>query len=94
MKNDQGIASGCVAIIGLVVSILYLANLTFGILEIPDNLPIIGNLDEVFFSGVLFASLARFGIYLPFGNRPTQNENAIAQQLKDSRKRSNESDVT
>lgn len=94
MKNDQGIASGCVAVIGLVVSILYLANLTFGILEIPDNLPIIGNLDEVFFSGVLFTSLARFGIHLPFGNRPSQNENAIAQRPKDSRGRRDESDLT
>ena len=53
------------AILGTIVSILYLANLTFGIVEIPDNLPIIGNLDEVFFSGVLFASLSRLGIRLP-----------------------------
>ena len=83
MKNDQSFATGCMAVIGLIVSVLYLANLTFGILEIPDNLPIIGNLDEVFFSGVMFASLARFGIYLPFGNRPSQNDNTVAQRPKE-----------
>lgn len=93
MKNDQSVGSGCVAVIGIVVSVLYLANLTFGILEIPDNLPIVGNLDEVFFSGILFASLARFGIHLPFGNRPSQNENKVMQHPKDSRGRSDVSDL-
>ena len=83
MKNDHSFATGFMAVIGVIVSVLYLANLTFGILEIPDNLPIIGNLDEVFFSGILFASLARFGIYLPFGNRPSQNENNVAQRPKE-----------
>lgn len=55
--------------VGVVVSLTYLANLTAGIIEIPDNLPIVGNMDEVFFSGVLFASLARLGINLPVGQR-------------------------
>lgn len=53
------------ALLGVFISLLYLANLTFGIIEIPDNLPIIGNIDEVFFSGVLFASLSQLGIKLP-----------------------------
>ncbi len=53
------------ALLGTAVSIFYLANLTFGVIEIPDNLPLIGNLDEVFFSGLLFASLSRLGIRLP-----------------------------
>jgi hypothetical protein len=53
------------AFIGVLISLLYLANLTFGIIEVPDNLPIIGNIDEVFFSGVLFASLSQLGIKLP-----------------------------
>ena len=53
------------ALAGVAVSVLYLANLTFGVIEIPDNLPLVGNLDEVFFSGLLFASLSRLGIRLP-----------------------------
>jgi len=60
-------ASKLVALGGVVVSCVYLANLTFGgiiPLEIPDALPIIGNLDEVFFSGVLLASLNHLGIPL------------------------------
>lgn len=69
MANDRGCVSGCLAIFGLMLSVLYLSNITMGIIEIPDNLPLIGNLDEVFFSGVLFASLARFGINLPVGQR-------------------------
>ena len=51
-----------VAVMGTIFSMLYLANLTFGVLEIPDNLPLIGNIDEVIASGILFACLSRLGI--------------------------------
>ncbi|HAN99254.1 MAG TPA: DUF1232 domain-containing protein [Planctomycetaceae bacterium] len=54
------------AISGVLLSTLFLMNLTFGLIEIPDNLPIVGNLDEVAASALLFASLARLGIHLPF----------------------------
>lgn len=48
---------------GLAVSAAYLANLGAGFIgEIPDILPGIGNLDEVFFSGLLIMSLHRLGI--------------------------------
>ncbi len=57
--------SGCLAVIGLIVSVIYLANLSAGFIEIPDNLPVVGNLDEVFFSGILFASLAQLGYEIP-----------------------------
>jgi hypothetical protein len=64
-----------VALGGVVISAAYLANLTAGVipLEIPDVLPGVGNLDEVFFSGVLIASLAKLGINIipgMSGNRP------------------------
>ena len=55
------------AIGGVLISLLFLSNLTFGgfiPLEIPDALPIIGNLDEVFFTGVLLTSLGYLGIPL------------------------------
>ncbi len=54
------------AFLGVLVSLLYLANLTFGIVEIPDNIPLVGNIDEVFFSGLLFTSLSHLGIRLPW----------------------------
>jgi len=36
---------------------LYLLNFTMGVFEIPDNLPIIGNLDELAASLLLFQSV-------------------------------------
>jgi uncharacterized membrane protein YkvA (DUF1232 family) len=36
---------------------LYLLNFTLGVFEIPDNLPVIGNLDELAASGLLFHSI-------------------------------------
>ena len=51
-----------VAIAGL-VSLLYLINPTAGILEfIPDNLPLIGNLDEGAAMAILLSSLRYFGL--------------------------------
>ena len=62
-KSAGGVAA---ALFGIAFSTLWLLNLTFGLLEIPDNLPIIGNLDEVFFTMVLMGSLAYLGIEIPF----------------------------
>lgn len=63
---------------GVVVSCIYLANIGAGFLfELPDALPIIGNLDEVFFSGVLIASLNHLGIPLiPNFRAPSQPRNS------------------
>lgn len=55
------------AIISLIISGLYLLNLSAGVVEIPDNLPIIGNLDELIFANIFIGALARLGIDLrPF----------------------------
>jgi hypothetical protein len=64
--NPQTLVGKIMAIGGVLVSLVFLANLTFGIipLEIPDNLPLVGNLDEVFFTGVLLTSLGYLGIPL------------------------------
>jgi hypothetical protein len=65
--REKTLAGKVAALIGVIVSCLFLANLTGGgivPLEIPDVFPIIGNLDEVFFSGVLIASLNYLGIPL------------------------------
>ena len=51
-----------VAILGL-LSILYIINPTAGIFElIPDNLPFVGNLDELAASTLLLSCLSYFGI--------------------------------
>lgn len=69
MAEKNEMASGCLAVVGALVSLVYLSNISMGIVEIPDNLPFIGNVDEVFFSGLLFACLARLGINLPVGQK-------------------------
>lgn len=59
------------ALLGMLISIFYLLNFQFGVFELPDYLPVVGNLDEVFFSGLLFACLAKLGINVLPWMRPT-----------------------
>lgn len=57
-----------VLLIGL-LSAAYLANIGAGVIElIPDNFPVIGNLDEAGATLLLLNSLAYFGLNL---RRPT-----------------------
>lgn len=54
-----------VFIIGL-LSVIYILNPTAGIFEIiPDNLPMVGNLDEAAAVALLLICLKYFGIDLP-----------------------------
>jgi hypothetical protein len=53
------------AIVGIIVAILYLSNIGFGLVELlPDNLPVVGNLDEAFFTLMLVTCLRKLGIDL------------------------------
>jgi len=46
-----------------VVAALYLLNISLGVVEfIPDNLPILGNLDEAAATALLINCLAYFGV--------------------------------
>lgn len=52
--------SRVVSIVGVLLSALYLTNPGFGWVElIPDALPLVGNLDEVGASGILFYCVQR-----------------------------------
>ncbi|MEF8787647.1 MAG: DUF1232 domain-containing protein [Planctomycetota bacterium] len=51
-----------VAVAGILFSILYLLNLTFGVDLLPDNLPIVGNIDEATATGLLLACLRYLGV--------------------------------
>lgn len=54
------------ALLGVVLSLIYLLNPGAGFIEfIPDNLPIIGNLDEMTVTAILIGCLAVLGIRLP-----------------------------
>ena len=50
------------ALLGAGLSGVFLSNMTFGFVEIPDNLPFVGNLDEVLASAILFSCLSYLGI--------------------------------
>ncbi len=53
-----------VALVGC-VSLVYLINPSAGIIEIlPDNLPVVGNLDEATAAALLLSSLRYFGLDL------------------------------
>ncbi|MBP6456122.1 MAG: DUF1232 domain-containing protein [Chitinophagaceae bacterium] len=50
----------------LTVAIIYLINPTFGLFEfLPDNLPLIGNLDEGLATTIILYSLNYFGFEIP-----------------------------
>jgi uncharacterized membrane protein YkvA (DUF1232 family) len=55
--------------IAALVAVIYLLNPDAGVIElIPDNIPIIGNLDEVAATVLLFKAIAYFG-WNPFAPR-------------------------
>ena len=61
-KKKNPVASVAVALVGLACG-AYLANPGAGFIElIPDNLPLIGNLDEAGAVAVLISCLAYFGL--------------------------------
>jgi hypothetical protein len=61
------------ALVGAALSTLFLANLGLGLgFEIPDILPVIGNVDEVVASAVLFSCLSYLGVnVLPHWMHPS-----------------------
>lgn len=54
------------AIAGIFISLFCMLNFTCGIFEIPDNIPVIGNLDEVFFTMLFLGCLSYLGVEIPF----------------------------
>ena len=70
-KEPRSLGKIFAALLGAFLSGLYLLNLSMGILEIPDNLPLVGNLDEVAISALFFGCLSYLGIDLvPFRRKP------------------------
>ncbi len=67
-----------------IVAFLYLMNPTAGFLEfIPDNLPVVGNLDEAGATALIIASLGYFGIDFAhlFKNK---KDDEIKKNIKDA----------
>jgi len=69
VQRDSGFRR-LLAACGVLASCVFLLNLSFGLIEIPDNLPFIGNVDEVVATGFLLACLRYLGLdVLPFSRR-------------------------
>ena len=68
VSSDEGrnpLTTLMVIVLGFVM-VVYLLNPLMGIDLLPDNLPIIGNIDEAVATTVLLGCLSYFGINLPW----------------------------
>ncbi len=96
MENQKSIDSdgkgkrsiGASIVVGLLgaVSAVYLFNPTAGFLElIPDNFPVIGNLDEAGAAMLLISCLAYFGVDLGglFGRKTKKDDGVIDVEVED-----------
>ena len=66
-KGGRSCCGTVLACFGAALSALWLLNPQMGVfVEIPDNLPIIGNLDEAFFTMLFLGCLSYLGFEIPF----------------------------
>lgn len=72
-----------IAALLLLISSVYLLNFSMGILELPDYLPIIGNLDEAAATLVFISAMKHFGYdlteWLPFRSLGTRKRQSTEQ---------------
>ncbi len=83
-KRSVG-SSIVVGILGA-ISVVYLLNPTWGLLEfIPDGFPIIGNLDEAAAAAMLISCLAYFGLDIGalFGRKTKKGDGVIDVEVED-----------
>ena len=90
MKNrgETKRSTGTSIIVGVLgaFSAIYLFNPTAGFLElIPDNLPIVGNLDEAAAAALLISCLSYFGLDLGslFGRKTKKEDGIIDIEVED-----------
>ncbi|QDU30908.1 hypothetical protein ETAA8_60570 [Anatilimnocola aggregata] len=73
--TQSGLVGSLVSVVGLVLAGVYLANPGWGVIELlPDNLPGIGNIDEVVATTIFLTCLARLGINILPQRGPTTSE--------------------
>jgi len=72
----SSMVANLVSVIGLLLAGVYLANPGWGVLELlPDNLPGIGNIDEVVATTIFLTCLGRLGInVMPRGPHRTDRK--------------------
>lgn len=80
VPSSSSLAGNFLSVVGLVLTGIYLANPTFGFDFIPDNLPGIGNIDEVVATTIFLACLSRLGINILPQHLPKSRErNTVVQ---------------
>jgi hypothetical protein len=69
-EEGRGCTGTTLAVLGAIISGGWLLNFTMGIVELPDALPIVGNLDEATAAAVFFGCMRYLGFDLiPFGDK-------------------------
>ncbi len=64
-SNRRTIGGTILTVIIAILCVVYMLNLTFGFDLIPDNLPVVGNLDEGLIMVLLLGCLKYLGIDIP-----------------------------
>lgn len=84
-KSRRNLLSQLLAPLAGILAALYLINPTFGVFELlPDNLPLVGNLDEAGASLLLINVLAWYGIDLNRFGRRRRKRDAEGDRYEDS----------
>lgn len=71
-----------IILVGIIAAI-YLVNPTFGLFELlPDNLPLVGNLDEAGATGILLSVFAYYGLDFShlFGRQQTRKSMPVSSR--------------
>lgn len=56
--------------LGAILGAIYLMNFTLGLVELPDNLPFVGNMDEAAVTALFLGCMRRLGHdWIPFGKK-------------------------
>ncbi|MDF1741750.1 MAG: DUF1232 domain-containing protein [Verrucomicrobiales bacterium] len=79
-KESRSVGKGIVVGVLGALSAVYLFNPTAGVIElIPDNFPVIGNLDEAAAAALLISCLAYFGLDIGsiFGKKKSKEDSDI-----------------
>ena len=73
-SQSRGCAAQALVAMLLLGSGVYLLNFSFGVLELPDNLPIVGNVDESAATYIFISCLSYLGIdIVPFKSRMSRS---------------------
>ncbi|HRK34753.1 MAG TPA: DUF1232 domain-containing protein [Candidatus Hydrogenedentes bacterium] len=86
-EKGRGCLGTGIAMAGILVSGFWLLNFSAGFIELPDNLPFFGNIDEAAATAALIACFRYLGIdLLPFGKRSRVETREIIDISPESKK--------